>query len=177
MRWEDLDLDGDEPVWEIHKGKTPKAVRTVSLSPAVVEALQAHKRAQLLERVAAVSWADPGVVFATRTGTAYDRRNLSALVRRVADTHPHALRHTGISHVLASGAIPADVAAQAGHDVATMLEVYTHGTRRGSRRASGRNGRRARASSSRRRDSLDLASGSTFRPPRATDLDPAARSR
>jgi integrase len=39
---------------------------------------------------------------------------------------PYATRHTAISHALENGAQPVDVAAQTGHSVAVLLQVYSH---------------------------------------------------
>ncbi len=39
---------------------------------------------------------------------------------------PYALRHSAISHALANGANPIDVAAQTGHSVKVLFETYAH---------------------------------------------------
>lgn len=46
------------------------------------------------------------------------------------DVRPHEARHSFVSHLLAAGIDPADLADMAGHKLATMLAVYAHPLRK-----------------------------------------------
>jgi integrase len=45
---------------------------------------------------------------------------------------PYAVRHSAISHALANGANPIDLAQQAGHDRRVLLDVYAHAIQKNS---------------------------------------------
>jgi len=76
LRWEDLKL-ADKPsitVWRSADTRTKTRVSTtrtgkerkIHIGPRTVEVLKAHRARQLEERLAATSWADPGLVFPIR---------------------------------------------------------------------------------------------------------------
>ena len=124
--------------------KRHASVRTVDLPAACLRTLQEHRRAQLVEKMAAPTWADAtGAVFLTRTGarlhpgnTVRDLANdalKAGIKKRVT---PHLLRHTAASHWLAAGRPVTEVAQLLGHSSpATTLRVYAHWIKTDSREA------------------------------------------
>ncbi|MDP9438287.1 MAG: site-specific integrase [Actinomycetota bacterium] len=117
LKWEDLalpdrgegearvrrsvvELAGEPP--KIRNTTKTKKGRSVPLHPASVAALVSHKGRQNAERMAARSWKDPGLVFATTTGTVVSRSNLTRrhfkpILERAGlpkETRLYDLRHT-----------------------------------------------------------------------------------
>jgi len=119
----------------IGDGKTGRrGWRTVSVPPPTVQALRAHKVRQQAERRAAGSaWSDYGLVFCTPIGTPLDpdnhRRAFSALTERagLGHWHPHELRHSATSIMLAQG-VPIEVVSKVlGHtSIRITADVYSH---------------------------------------------------
>lgn len=154
LRWSDVDLERGELqvvgnltrssaglVWG--KPKTKKGARHVPLSPAVVEALRAHRKRQVAERLAASdAWQGTDAVIANEAGGWVEPRALSrawsgwARAAKVSDRGTHLGRHYAATTLLASGqASVADVAAQLGHDPAVLLNTYAVAVAEGQRRA------------------------------------------
>lgn len=113
--------------------KTAASVRTVALPGVVVEALVAHRSAQVLEREAAPVWVDPTLVFTTHLGTWLDPRNVYGFWHALCDRagvrrcRPHDLRHTAASVLLLQGAEMRTVMEVLGHSrMATTSDLYTH---------------------------------------------------
>lgn len=147
LRWVDVDLDTTPPVVAItgqltrHRGaglvrtatKT-KRDRTLALPAFVADALRSHRAAQAVERLAAGStWAATGYVFTTPFGTPVDPRNFNRLVADVAGRaglghrHPHELRHSAASLLLAAGVPLEAVADTLGHSsIRVTKDVYGH---------------------------------------------------
>ncbi len=103
--------------------KTGKA-RNVLLSKSIAAMLEARKNR--------LSPKDTDLVFPEPDSRSIDNR---VFLRRwtkvlaitgVKYRKPYSTRHTAISHALENGANPIDVAAQCGHDVATLFEFYAH---------------------------------------------------
>jgi integrase len=98
-----------------------------------VTALREHRKAQAAERLAAVAWVDPGLVFTTHVGTALEPRNVNrawedlcarAGVRRV---RLHDLRHSAATFMLAAGADLKVIQATLRHSrLSTTSDVYAH---------------------------------------------------
>ena len=135
LRWEHLDLDGDEPVAHVHGTKSDasgrRVPREVPLPGRVVEALRRHRRAQLKERMASKYWNDPGLVFATSIGTRYDKRAVvrwwHALTLRagVGRRHFHSSRHTAGTVMLNAGVELEVVSVILGHSsLAITSDIY-----------------------------------------------------
>lgn len=113
--------------------KTEGSVRTLALPPSLIDVLKQHRIRQKRERLAAVFWADPDLLFTTGAGTAIDPQNIykawhglcdRAKVRRC---RPHDLRHTAASFLLLQGADMRIVMDQLGHTrMATTSDLYTH---------------------------------------------------
>lgn len=111
LRWEEVDLDRghlqvratlqrvDGALVRADMPKTKSSRRALPLPEVVVEALCAHRAAQVQERLASTAWADQALVFTTSIGTPLEPRNVlrsfhalcdRAEVRRV---RIHDLRH------------------------------------------------------------------------------------
>jgi integrase len=144
LRWEDVDLkkgvisvrqqiqriDGELKATEV---KTEKSRRSINLSKSMVLELKAHKSAQVKERKSAALWQDTGYVFTSNVGTPLDPRNVakrfsSACSKaRIGKWHPHELRHTAASLMLANG-VPLQVVSEIlGHaSIRITSDVYGH---------------------------------------------------
>lgn len=146
LRWADVDLSRAEArvkgslvrlngVLTVSGTKTTRSRRMVSLSPAMVALLKAHRTTQAVERLAAGNlWDDSGFVFTTEFGRAVDPRNLLRAVviaRRnaglSADIGVHTLRHTFATTALLNNVPLHVVSRNLGHSsVAITADVYGH---------------------------------------------------
>jgi integrase len=147
LRWEDIDLKegvvrvrqalrrGHDSRLELGALKTAGSRRTLAAPGPVLDALRAHRRRQLEERLrAGVHWRDNGLVFTTEIGTVIDPRNFrrvfASVCRRAGlgdDWHPHELRHSAVSLLSAAGVREEDVADVVGHVTTRMThQVYRH---------------------------------------------------
>ncbi|PWU46262.1 site-specific integrase [Micromonospora globispora] len=114
--------------------KTRRSRRTLYLTPQLVELLRRHRARQAEERLAAgETWQDHGLVFPSEVGTPLDPDNfshrLSALCKRagLGHWHPHELRHSGASLMLAQGTPLHMVSEVLGHtSIAITKDVYGH---------------------------------------------------
>ncbi len=145
LRWEDVDLDrghlqvkatvqrvGGKLV-RAEMPKTKSSRRALPLPAVVVDALRAHRAAQLQERLASAVWIDDTLVFTTGIGTPLEPRNVlrsfhalcdRAQVRRV---RIHDLRHAAASFMLLQGVDMRVVMGTLGHSrLATTSDLYTH---------------------------------------------------
>jgi integrase len=113
--------------------KTEKSRRSINLSKAMVQELKAHKAAQAEERLASEVWQETGYVFTSNVGTPLDPRNVakrfsSACTKaKIGKWHPHELRHTAASLMLANG-VPLQVVSDIlGHaSIRITSDVYGH---------------------------------------------------
>ncbi len=128
LRWEDVDLDGDEPSVtikatlyrvsgkELAPGptKTKGSEGTIPLVEPALSALRRHRRRQPAERLEAATWVDPGIVFASPIGTWMDPRNTLRVwhgwttAAGLGKRRMHASRHTCATVLLANG-VPLEV--------------------------------------------------------------------
>ncbi|MGD0166894.1 MAG: site-specific integrase [Gaiellaceae bacterium] len=134
LRWRDVDLA--RGVLRVAESKTDAGMRTVDLSPDLLDELKTH-------RAKAGSPEPDTLVFPTRNGTARDRNNVRTRVlaktieranKALAEAgRPaiqegvtnHALRRTYASLLYEAGASPAYVMAQMGHTSSALaLEIY-----------------------------------------------------
>jgi integrase len=114
--------------------KTAGSRRTLAAPEPVMDALRAHRRRQLVERLRAGSvWTDSGLVFTNTIGGMVDATKFnaafSALTRRAGfgHWHPHELRHSFVSLASYAGAREEDVADVVGHVTTRMTHrVYRH---------------------------------------------------
>jgi integrase len=113
--------------------KSHRSERTVALDAVTIEALNAHREVQMLERdLAGPAYSDHDLVFCDEIGQPiYPQRLTEAFSRhRKAAGIPtgslHVLRHTAITLMLTSGIPLHVVAARVGDDPKTILGTYAH---------------------------------------------------
>lgn len=150
LRWADVELDATPPVAHITQQlvrrpnglglglvelKTRRSRRSVALPEFVVSALRSHRAAQAVERLAlGKAWRDThGLIFTTPIGTPVDPRNFNKIVSDVAKRaslghwHPHELRHSAASLLLAMGVRLEVVSEVLGHSsIRITKDVYGH---------------------------------------------------
>lgn len=146
LRWSDVDLKtgtvhvrqalkrGHRSRLELGELKTKGSRRSLAAPGPVVEALKAHRRAQLEERMlAGPAWVDLDLVFTTQIGTWIEPRNFRRSFDKVTEKaglgkwHPHELRHSTVSILSAAGVREEDVADVVGHVTTRMThQVYRH---------------------------------------------------
>ncbi|MSR83823.1 MAG: site-specific integrase, partial [Candidatus Latescibacteria bacterium] len=143
MKWANLDWKSSryfvrESLLQIGVFAAPKtegSAQSVDLTPACVEALQAHRKRQAAEKLeVGASYQDHDLVFATALGTALDAHNV---VKRVF--HPslakaelrrirfHDLRHTCATLLINEGISPKYIQRQLRHtSIETTFDRYGH---------------------------------------------------
>jgi integrase len=141
VTWRTLDLEGarlsiEQQVLEPRRFGPPKSARsrrTIALDPETVDALRAHRQAQLLERdFAGDGYDDHDLVFADELGGVIHPQRLTewfAKHREAAGIPTgtlHTLRHTAASLALTAGVPVHIVAARLGDDATTVLSTYAH---------------------------------------------------
>jgi integrase len=147
LRWQDVDLDGatlrvERSLEQTRRGglrfKGPKSARsrrTISLSPAVVAELRAHRLAQQEHRLRLGLGKVPPdtLVFGLWDGSPRQPDNLSRdfgrIMQKIGMPHIslHALRHTHASQLITSGMDVLTVSRRLGHGSAAItLSVYGH---------------------------------------------------
>lgn len=114
LPWDAVDLEGatltvrqalHEENGRVFLGrvKTKAALRTITLPPVAVQALRAHRKRQLLERMAAgPAWQDTGLVFTTAEGrllrrSNVDDRDLGRVVRKARKLAAEAYEKAGMT--------------------------------------------------------------------------------
>jgi integrase len=146
LKWCDVNLDDGtlrvvrnvtEAGRQLHVGepKTERGKRTVSLGPALVAVLRAHRKAKAERRLAAEDWADEGWVFPGPDGRLLapwvPTQGFRRLQRGVPDLPPlhfHGLRHTAATTMLLAGVDAKVVQDQMGHKTLAMtMDLYSHG--------------------------------------------------
>jgi integrase len=90
--------------------KTPKSARRISIDPATVAMLRAHRKAQAAERLAwGPAWTDTGLVFTLEDGTPLRPRQVARMFERLGAAAGlpaltmHGLRHSYATAGLAAG--------------------------------------------------------------------------
>lgn len=142
LRWDDVDLEaGTLQVQRSLSGgkmtapKTPKSRRRIDLSSGAREALRAHRKRQLEERMSKAGlWQDHGLVFPSSAGTPLDQRNLTrafkATLKRAGLSEKfrlYDLRHTTATILLSQNRHPKYVQELLGHaSIALTLDTYSH---------------------------------------------------
>jgi integrase len=146
LRWANVDLDGTkmhvvEALEETSAGiavkepKTEAGRRTIRLPAIVIDALRAHRRLQLEQRLALGLGKPSGdtLLFPGLDGRPQSPRSLSIAWRRTTRrlglpaVHWHALRHTSASMLIAAGVDVVTVSRRLGHaDPSVTLKVYSH---------------------------------------------------
>jgi integrase len=144
LRWEDVDLAGKPSInvrrsadtrtkTRVSTTKSSKE-RKIRIDPRTVEVLKAHRAGQLKERIAATSWADPGLVFPNTKGKIRRRDSVMRSLRRFlgeaglpVGVRFHDLRHTAGTLALRQGIPLHAVSRMLGHsDPAMTLRRYAH---------------------------------------------------
>ncbi len=132
IKWADVDLTNAE--LRIPRSKTKAGVRTVSLDPATVTMLKAHRKRQAAERLAAFgAYEDQGLVFAHEDGSAirpdYVSKHFATLTAsaRLPRITLHQGRHTAASLALEAGLDIKIVSEQMGHSTTRITQdLYQH---------------------------------------------------
>jgi integrase len=114
--------------------KTRRSRRTLYLTPELMEVLRRHRARQAQEQLRIGSaWQDYGLIFPSEAGTPLDPDNFSHLFSRLCKRaglghwHPHELRHSGASLMLAHGTPLHVVSEVLGHaSIAITKDVYGH---------------------------------------------------
>jgi integrase len=151
--WEDVDWEGCtvrierqiarvEGLWQFVPLKTDGSKRVQPISPFVVEALRRQRILQAEARLAAVDWADYGLVFTGRGGKPLNGGSVLDHLYRLEDAAGlprvwlHKLRHTYANALLDAGVSLKVVSESLGHtDIATTSAVYTESSERARRSA------------------------------------------
>ncbi|MGJ6968392.1 tyrosine-type recombinase/integrase [Streptosporangium sp. G11] len=114
--------------------KTRKSRRTLCLTPELVDALKRHRATHNAERLqAGEEWTEHGLIFPSMLGNPSDPDTFSHLFSKLARKaglghwHPHELRHSGASLMLAQGTPLHVVSDVLGHaSIAITKDVYGH---------------------------------------------------
>jgi integrase len=114
--------------------KTPKSRRTLTLTPELVARFRQQRMRQAeVQMAAGPLWQDHGLIFASEVGTPMDPDNFSHSFARLCERaglghwHPHELRHSGASLMLAQGTPLHVVSDVLGHaSIAITKDVYGH---------------------------------------------------
>ena len=142
LRWSDVDLEAGTvqinralSEGEFSTPKTPRSRRRISLSPATVATLKAHRKRQLEECMAKAGlWEDHGLVFPSSVGTPKSQRNLNREFKNTAKRAGlpdhfklYDLRHTCATLLLSRNVHPKYVQELLGHaSIALTLDTYSH---------------------------------------------------
>jgi integrase len=126
LRWADVDLlDG---VLRVRASKTEDGIRSIALSPALVDALQEHYQRTAFKGDAELVFCHPtrGTVyrehvFAEQFRAALKEAKVEGYVRPF-----HDLRHTALTNEAAAGSGPIPLMAKAGHSNMKTTQIYLH---------------------------------------------------
>jgi integrase len=114
--------------------KTPKSRRMLVLTSEMVARFRQHRARQAeMQMAAGALWHDHGLIFASEVGTPMNPDNFSHSFSRLCERaglghwHPHELRHSGASLMLAQGTPLHVVSEVLGHaSIAITKDVYGH---------------------------------------------------
>jgi integrase len=118
----------------ITEPKSPRARRTIPLSPAVIAILKAQRAMQAAERLhAGNQWTDSGLVSSTELGLPVDPRYVHRTIKRAAtkagieNVGVHTLRHSAAVAWLEAGVHIKAVADLLGHSSISITgDIYGH---------------------------------------------------
>jgi integrase len=153
LRWSDIDLDraevriahslsrlpmGGRSQLVIGPTKTASSRRLIAIPPVLVNLLRSWRMAQTEERLRFGShwggdWREEHLVFTTPMGTPVDPDNLRHALERlgrqagIGHVHPHQLRHSVASVLIAQGHSAPEVARMLGHsNPSVTMTFYAH---------------------------------------------------
>lgn len=145
LRWQDVDLDAGRlsVVYNLQRvrgklvlvePKTEKSRRTVSLPPAVLQALLDHAARQRKEKLRHLPlWQDSELIFTSQIGSPLDPSDVSRdfrefLARKgLPRVRFHDMRHASGSIMLKNGVPMVTVSGILGHsNIATTVDIYGH---------------------------------------------------
>ncbi len=114
--------------------KTSRSRRSVNLPPPMLKGMLLHERRQEVARNAlGTSWTETGFIFTSAVGTPIDPRNFYREFTKICrdaglgDWHPHELRHSAASLMLAQGVKLQVVSQVLGHaSIRMTADVYGH---------------------------------------------------
>lgn len=114
--------------------KTGTSRRTLTLTPPILELLRTRRARLAAERLAAGPlWHETGLIFPSATGTPYDPDNFAHAFRRaciragLGNVHPHQLRHSAASIMLAQGVSLHTIKDVLGHSsIRVTSDFYAH---------------------------------------------------
>jgi integrase len=122
--------------------KTPRSRRSLALTPEIAAKLRQHHTRQAERKmVAGLIWRDHGLIFASEVGTPIDPENFSRTFSKLCKRaglghwHPHELRHSGASLMLAQGTPLHVVSEILGHASITITKDVNGHLVEGDRRA------------------------------------------
>jgi integrase len=126
LRWRDVDLLA--AVLRVRDSKTEDGVRSIALSPGLVEALSGHYARTAYKGDAELVFCHPerGTVYRATTFQAALEKALAAAGITDKLRPFHDLRHTAITNDAAAGASPIAVMAKAGHANMRTTQTYLH---------------------------------------------------
>ena len=139
LGWDHVDLgNGVIHVWRSASRtgdvKTPKSKRSLELPKRAIAALQAHRKRQAAERLAAgAAWHDDNLVFCHEDGRMYTSDGLNwrfgKMTKRagIGHWHAHEGRHTAVSIMSSNGVPLQEISDTVGHKSTHVTEtVYRH---------------------------------------------------
>ena len=145
LKWSDFDEDtgillvrrqltSEDGVLFNKDTKTAKSRRAINLPTPLIEKLKSHRASQNTQRLRlGKSWTNSGHIFTSSLGTPIEPRNLYREFREICreagigDWHPHELRHSAASLMLAQGVKLQVVSEVLGHSSIRMTaDVYGH---------------------------------------------------
>lgn len=142
LKWDDwqentLRIDETVSVFGFTKPKTARSVRELPLNETAKEVLKERRQRYLIERAKAMKrkkWQEHNVMFGSLIGAPHNYRNFlhryeflltKTKTRRI---NLHGMRHTWVTLMRESGVAAEVLATLAGHDVKTMMAVYSQVT-------------------------------------------------
>ena len=145
LQWQDIDLAGGtlrvrhtlqriDGKLTLVEPKSAAGLRTIVLADMTIQALRAHRKRQLEEKMlTGPQWQDTGFVFTSTIGTPLDGDNVytryQALLKKAGlpATPFHSLRHTACSFLAAQGVHPTTARDFMGHSqISLTMDVYSH---------------------------------------------------
>ncbi len=145
LMWKDLDVETgvlkvnrqlkrEDGILLTSDTKTARSRRSVNLPAPMMAGLLEHEERQKSEkRALGRSWTNSGYIFTSTVGTPIDPRNLNREFQKIChsaglgDWHPHELRHSAASLMLAQGVKLQVVSQVLGHaSIRMTADVYGH---------------------------------------------------